>query len=399
MSGPTWRPGRLAESALRLCFAAGGLVLALASLAWAVQRWRAWAGAAEASGPPAVVFHAVLMSLGFFPLFFAGFAATSVARWLGRPPLPSGALAPTVALALIGAAGLGLAWVGPSSWAAGVAGASLLAMTLGWLAWLVRLAGLWRDAGAQRGGHAAALVASAGAGVALMAAATAAAWTGDWGRLMALARAAAWGFVGTSFLAAGHRMVPFLSGLPAPLGHAAWPLPLAVLTALAIQAAAALGFDAGAAGAWLSAGVGAALVTLAATWAVVQKLRARMLAMLFAGFLWLGLALMLAGAQRFWPALAGARGLHAFTMGFMGSIMLAMLSRMSAMQVGVNVVVDAWLWRLFLLLQLAVACRVAGAASSTWLALAATLWAGVWCAWLARYGRWLGLARGDVDRP
>ncbi len=382
---------------MRLCFAAGGLVLALASLAWAVERWRVRAGAAEPSGPPAVVFHAVWMSLGFFPLFFAGFASTSVARWLGRPPLPARALAPTVALALIGAAGLGLAWAGPSSWAAGVAGASLLAMTLGWLAWLLRLAGLWRAAEAQRGGHAVALVASAGVGVALMTAATAAAWAGDWGRLLALARAAAWGFVGTSFLAAGHRMVPFLSGLPTPLGHAAWPLPLAVLTALAIQVAAAFGFDAGTAGAWLSVGVGAVLLALAATWAIVQRLRARMLAMLFAGFLWLGLALLLAGAQRLWPVLEGARGLHAFSMGFMGSTMLAMLSRVAAMQVGVNVVVDTWLWRLFLLLQLAVVCRIAGAASSTWLAWAATLWAGVWCLWLARYGRWLGLARGDVD--
>ena len=52
MSAPRWQPRRLGESAVRLCFVAGALVLALASLWWAWWRWRQWAGAAAGPGLP-----------------------------------------------------------------------------------------------------------------------------------------------------------------------------------------------------------------------------------------------------------------------------------------------------------------------------------------------------------
>jgi len=386
MAASGWRLGRLGESAVRLCFAAGAAVLALASLWWALLHWRLWAGgAAEAEvGLPAVVAHAALMGLGFFPLFFAGFMATTGAQWLGRPPPPVRWLWPGVGLALAGALTLWAAWAGPAAWAASLAGLGLTAMALAWSAWLLVFARLcWLG---TRRRHAIGLLVSALLGALALWWAAGAAWAGDWGRLLAVARAAVWGFAGASFLAAGHRMVPFLSASPSrrwPVGVVLpFVLPFMLLLALGVQALAALGLNLGIWGRGFSLGAGVALLALALAWARVQSLRPRLLAMLFAGFVWLGLTLVLAGWQ------GGALGLHAFAMGFMGSTMLAMLSRVAAMQAGVHVVADRLLWRLFLLLQLAVVCRLAGS-----LALAATLWAGVWLAWALRYGRWLGLPK------
>ncbi len=383
-----WQLGRLGESAVRLCFAAGAAVLVLASLWWALLRWRLWAGGAVESGLPAVVLHAVLMSLCFFPLFFAGFMATTGLQWLGSPSVPARRLWPGVGLAFIGVLALLAAWAGPAAWAAPLAGLALTALALAWSGWLLIFARLWL--GAAERGHAAGLLASALLGGLALWWAVGAAWAGEWDLLLGIARAAVWGFVGTTFLAAGHRMVPFLSGSPSRRWHAGGLLPLAVLLALGVQALAALGLNLDPWGARLNLVTGGALLVLALAWALVQSLRPKLLAMLFAGFAWLGLALLLAGLG------SGTLGLHAFAMGFMGSTMLAMLSRFAALQVGVHVVVDALLWRLFLILQVAIVCRLVGAGSMALLALAATLWAGVWLTWGLRYGRWMGVSKGEV---
>ena len=80
--------------------------------------------------------------------------------------------------------------------------------------------------------------------------------------------------------------------------------------------------------------IGAALVLLwlAVAWGLIQSLRIRLLAMLHLGFLWLGLALLLGGLSHLLAAFIGQAvlplaPLHALTMGCLGSLMLAMVTR------------------------------------------------------------------------
>jgi uncharacterized protein involved in response to NO len=93
---------------------------------------------------------------------------------------------------------------------------------------------------------------------------------------------------------------------------------------------------------------------------------------------------------------AADAALHAYALGFLGTLLLAMASRVTCGQAGRAVVADRFLWVLFLLLQAAVLARVAWSlwpAGAAWLLPAAAgAWAVVALGWLLRYGRWLGQA-------
>ena len=153
---------------------------------------------------------------------------------------------------------------------------------------------------------------------------------------------------------------------------------------------------------------GACLVALAVRWGLLQSLRIRLLAMLHVGFTWLGLGLILSGVSRWLGAAADSTGvlglapLHAYTMGFLGSTMFAMVTRVSSGHGGRTVAADDFIWRLFWVLQLAIVSRVAAstiAGPSSWsvalLVSAAVGWAGVSLAWSLRYGTWFGTPRPD----
>jgi uncharacterized protein involved in response to NO len=157
----------------------------------------------------------------------------------------------------------------------------------------------------------------------------------------------------------------------------------------------------------LAAGLGC--IALAVRWGLVQSLRIRLLAMLHIGFTWLGVALVLYGIAHAIEAAGGpeaALGLapmHAYTMGFLASTMLAMVTRVSCGHGGRVLAADGFIWRLFWLLQLAILARLLGAVlmqvDGLWalaLILAAALgWAIVCSAWGVRYGHWFGTPRPD----
>jgi uncharacterized protein involved in response to NO len=154
---------------------------------------------------------------------------------------------------------------------------------------------------------------------------------------------------------------------------------------------------------------GICLVVLAVLWALVRNLRVRLLAMLHAGFTWLGVALLLAGlshamaAATHGAASLGLAPLHAYTVGFLGSTLFAMVTRVTCGHGGRAVVADDFVWRLIGLLQLIVLARLAAAwpfgLSARVIAMlmlgAAVGWAALCTCWALRYGRWFGTPRVD----
>ena len=133
-----------------------------------------------------------------------------------------------------------------------------------------------------------------------------------------------------------------------------------------------------------------------------------MLAMLHAGFVWLGLAFVLNAISHTLMALSsdqlslGLAPLHAMTMGYLGATMFAMTTRVSSGHGGRPVAADSPAWVLYWILQFAVALRVFAA---LWPALATSLtlvaifsWVFATTGWSIRYGRWFGQPRAD-GRP
>jgi len=204
---------------------------------------------------------------------------------------------------------------------------------------------------------------------------------------LALVHTALWGFIVATYVAVAHRMIPFFTSGVLPMieiWRPFWVLWLmlgaAVLELISVWLLVA-GW--GEATAWrvvrgaLELAAGGVLVWLAWVWGLVQSLKFRLLAMLHLGFLWFGLSLILSGSSQWLLAAGGVPtlglgALHALTMGFLGSILLAMVTRVSCGHSGRALVADATVWGLFWILQVAVVLRIAGAlpwVGGIWLAL------------------------------
>lgn len=407
-------PGWLLAAPHRLAFAAGVSALILIALWWAGVGLASWLGQAPVAGLPTRLSHGLLMSFGFMPFFFAGFLFTAGPRWLDQPSVPVARLVLPLSLLWIGVLLLLAAAMLPT-WhiASGLGAVALALMTLGWGLLSLRFAALLRTSQAEGRLHARLIaVACTFGGLTLAAACVALARQAGWAALAA-ANAALWGFVGVVFVTVAHRIIPFFAE-PRRHDPAAPPWMLAGLLAILLaQALLAItapwrGTPTGTAltaQATVEAVAGLALLARARHWARVQSLKPRMLAMLFGGFVWLGLALTLAavshGLEAAGAGTLGLAPLHAYTMGFLGSTMLAMVGRIAAGHGGRAVAADGWLWALFGLLQGTVLVRLAAAAGApdgAGIALAAVMWALVALGWGGRMLGWFLRPRPD-GRP
>ncbi|MGY4829087.1 NnrS family protein [Sphaerotilaceae bacterium SBD11-9] len=400
---PGWQLRRLLAAPHRLCFFAGALMFALSGVWWAaalLARGFTW------QVPPGMA-HGWLMGGGFMPMFFAGFLFTAGPRWLQHPPVSALSLRVPVALHLVGW-GLFMAGCHLSALAA-AAGMALAATGYGLVSW--RFGRMLHASRATDTLHARLLLAACamGSGLLLMAAAGLA--TGRPQVAQAALHASLWAANALAFVSAVHRMLPFF-GDAAP---DAWVpegtlrlLVAAVLVQALIAAAELLGGPLPIGLVGLQALGEAALAGLLLQLAWRSRRRPspslRLLAMLHLGFTWLGLAFALGAvshAMRCWGDAAGLglAPVHALSAGFMGSTLFAMVGRVSAGHSGRAVAADALLWRLFWLLQLAVASRVVAAlweaAAGVLLPAAALAWAVASTAWALRYGRWYGTPRAD----
>ncbi len=415
MARERWQARWLLASPHRLGFFAAACLLASSALwwlAWMLSRHVlgvAWPWAVS----PALA-HGLWFSFGFMPLFFTGFVFTAGPKWLRLPPVDARSLVPAVASMVAG-------------WALFVAGVhtqplhaafGLVVVAMAWLAILRRLARLLRAGTEGDRTHLRVILGAGGVGaLALLATAACLVFDREDAARAAL-QAGLWGFIAPVFVAAAHRLVPFFGDSASPrlaawwpqwllwtligLCLAQWPFALADLwwwPQPAAWRALQIAVD----------GAGALLVAaLCWRWARVQGLRTRMVTMLYLGFAWLGLCFALSALSQalLWTS-QGTRALglaapHAFTMGFLGSTMLAMSTRVASGQAGRSLAADGPAWAMFLVLQLAVLLRVGAAlwaAVEPWLLIAAALaWAGAVGAWALRYGAWFGRPRGD-GRP
>jgi uncharacterized protein involved in response to NO len=127
--------------------------------------------------------------------------------------------------------------------------------------------------------------------------------------------------------------------------------------------------------------------------------------MLHLGFFWLGVSFTLGGVSHVLMSTSGGSlslglaPLHAFTMGFLGSLLLAMATRVACGHSGRPVQAGPWVWLMFWALQAAVLARVAAAlwpqAGTPLTLLAAQFWLGAMGAWALKHAPWFGRPRVD----
>jgi uncharacterized protein involved in response to NO len=375
----------------RVMFFAGALQTLLAMAFWAFDLGARYAGLyPPAAWPvPAMWLHAALMIYGVFSFFIFGFLMTALPKWVGMGPLSQRQYVPAFFLLTAGWATFyaGLA-VSETLLAAGLA-----VVALGWACGWWPLFAAVRTSINDYKGHAWAVLAAlaAGAAGALLYAAGLAGANGAW--VQAASEVGLWLFLVPVFFTVTHRMLPFFSG-SVVRGYVEYRSMLPfwiVLACCALHAVA--GIASLRAWLWPADLVGAATVFwLSWRWQIHKVFVSHLLAMHHSAQLWLGVALLLFAVQGACEMAAPGSGwggrapLHALTVGYFGSILLGMATRVTLGHSGRLISSDVWAWRLFWLFQGVVVLRLAG----EWIVLpgAANL---IWLSalgWLAVFGMW-----------
>jgi uncharacterized protein involved in response to NO len=393
-----WRWRRLLDSPHRLGFFLAMLVLVASALWWAtvqLQRTGLLPPRAMAVSPSLV--HAAVMTFGFFPLFFGGFLFTAGPRWLHVPGPGGRELLPGFAAQ----AGGWVTWLAAAQVhrllavaALAVAAAGLLRTTF--LFWRLIVASPNEDRV-----HPVVIGCALAFGTACLAGIALSLLANDDAIARGLVLSALWGCVAIVFVAAGHRMIPFFHPAPGSLldERGDWAQ-LALLAGTASFEAASV---------WLHAmvpwwallqaivelAVGAVLLWGAVAWSFARPLHNRLLRMMHTGLVWIATGFAMQGGSSLLARVTGAAllplaSLHAFAMGGLGTLMIAMVTRVSAAHANQPVAAENVVWSIFWLLQAATVLRIAatvpGAPSQPLLTAAAVTWAGLMTAWAVRYG-------------
>lgn len=409
-----WHPRWLLAAPHRLAFFAGALMLAISAVWWAAMLLLRHAGVEPAWAVAPPLAHSLLMGYGFMPLFFVGFLFTAGPKWLQVQGPDAPALQAPVA-AMLGGWAL---FVGGVHWHAVLAACGLALVAGGWSVLSAKFVALVRASPVADRTHAR-FIALACVGAALVLWLAAAGVAANHASLVrAATQAGLWACIAVVYAAVAHRMIPFFTASALPSLDAWRPMALLwiFVCGLVFEApfAAAEAFwwplPAGMrwAQAMIEAPFSALLLWLAWRWGLAQSLKVRLLAMLHLGFLWLGIAYGLAAVSHVLMVATdgqvslGLAPMHALTMGFLGSTLIAMATRVSCGHGGRTLAADDFVWRLFWLLQIAVSLRLVAAlwlaVSGPVLPLAALAWAGCVVAWALRYGSWYLRPRID-GRP
>ena len=397
-------PAVLASAPHRLLFLAGAVAVLLGMLWWALElTWMRFGlhGWPQPSIPPGWA-HAMLLQYGMFPLFMFGFLLTVFPRWLSQPALPRARYVP-VAGAVFGGyvlANLGLLdlpWL--------LKGGFIL-MLAGYLSGLYTLAQVFR-ASRERNDHARSCLLALGLGTLGLVAFLAYLFGGPDACATLAIKLGTFGLLLPIFFSVVHRMLPFFSGNVAR-GYVVirprWSLPLVWLLLLAhllLDWRGALGWL------WL-VDIPLALVFgwHALAWQPWKAMRPGVLAVLHLAFVWLPLAFVLYAVQDVIYAasgrlLLGRAPLHALAIGFFGSMLVAMVTRVTQGHSGRPLQMGAVAWLCFGLLQLVALLRIRaelGGDAYLWLVIAAYGWLLAFLPWVLR-SAWIWLTPRADGKP
>ena len=377
---------RLFATPHRAWFFAGLMLMLLNSLYWTLQLL--WPGfLPQAILPPGWV-HAWFMLYGFLPFLMFGFLMTTFPAWMGQPAMTRVAyLGP---LAAMSAAWLAIAMGLFLSKFLAMAGTCLFVGAWAWALWGLTSTMINADKSVI---HARVTLVGLVLGLAGATLAVPLVANNDWRFFYAGTRIAVWGFMLPVFIAVGHRMIPFFTRCidpDQPLYRPQWALWLQLLGCLLHLWLELRHFYQ-----WLFL-VDLPLMALAllhtVKWWPRLRQRNALLLTLHIGHAWLALALALYSIQSlvFWQTgefVLGRAPVHALGMGFAGSMLLAMVTRVSQGHSGRALVMPPVAQLAFAGIQLACVLRIANELGGHSMNQAAVLiWLLCLLPWIVRNG-------------
>ena len=398
-------PRLLAAAPHRPLFLAGTIVVLLNMAWWAVELTSMRFGLTGWPQPtiPAAYGHGMLIQYGLFPLFMFGFLLTTFPRWLGCPSLPAKRYLPVAGcifggyvLANVGL--LHLAWLLKLGFALMLVGYGVGVWTLG---------GVLRASVAERKGHARSALTALCLGmlglVIFLAylfgapdeCATLAIKIGTFGLLLPI------------YFTVMHRMLPFFTGgivKGYPVIRPGWSMPV-VWVLLLVHLVLAWRNELG----WLYlVDVPLALVFAwhSLTWRPWKAMHPGILAVLHLAFAWLPVAFVLFAIQDVVYAssgqfILGRAPLHALGIGFFGSMLVAMVTRVTQGHSGRPMQFGKVAWLCFGLLQVVALLRIRaelGGDRYLWLVIAAYGWLLAFLPWVLR-SAWIYLTPRADGKP
>jgi uncharacterized protein involved in response to NO len=334
--------------------------------------------------------HAIVMQYQVLPPFMFGFLLTVFPRWLGLEALPRARYVP-VGLGLFGGQLLTLAGL------CGAPGLVPAGIALGFAGWTfglgVLLSLLLREH--EPNWHARSCAAALLLGWVGLALVLAYLWTGNARLMFAAIKFGGFGLLLPVYFTVNHRMTPFFAGCVFPTYRAWRPLWTLGLFWLLVLGHLGLELVHGYAWLWL---VDAPLAALAALllwrwWPRrMDKPMPGILRVLFLGFAWLPVAFALYAAQSAWFASTGAwvaarAPAHALFVGYFGSLLVAMVTRVTQGHAGRLLELGTTAVFAFALVQLATLLRLAaelGADAGAWQVAAGATWLVAFLPWVLR---------------
>ena len=391
-AAPSLSPGLLAKAPHRLMFFVGSSNVLLAMLWWAA--WLASARWPALRMPQPEVYaswlHAFVMQYQMLASFVFGFLVTVFPRWMGLRDIERWHYVP-VGLGLLG--GQVATLLGAIGWDAGIV-VGLLMTLAGWITGIVTLAPLlWREKGTTW--HARSCFAALALGLLGLIGWTVFVLGGTPAWAFASIKLGTFGFLLPMYVSVAHRMFPFFAGNVVP-GYQPWR-PLWILAAFWALVLTHLVLELLHAYAWLWT-ADLLLLALSATlfafwWPTGRK--PALLTVLFIGLGWLPVAFILYSSQSLVYLLTGAFTLgrapaHALFVGFFGSVLVAMVTRVTQGHSGRALVMPKAAWFAFVAIQLVTVTRIAAefaADGMRWQVIAAVGWLVALAPWVARIGR------------
>lgn len=397
-------PGLFASAPHRMMFFAGATAVIVSMLWWACWLGASWSGHAFPLAPlPPGWAHAAFAQYGMLPPFIFGFLLTVFPRWMGQPALQRRHYVP-VFVGMFG--GYLLAHVG----LLGLKPVLLLGigmMLMGWMAALLALGGvLLRARG--KDAHALSCFAALVLGFIGLLCFAAFALGASAGFATFAIKAGSFFLLIPIYFTVCHRMVPFFSANVVGPGYRLfkprWSLPL-----LWVLLAGHLLLDMGnqLALLWL---VDLPLAVLFLVhwigWQPWKCMKPGLLAALYLAFSWLVVAFVLYALQSvllfFDQGFHFARApVHALTVGFFGSMLVAMVTRVTQGHSGRPLQMGWVPWLTFVLLQIVALARLYAEItpeSARWLVIAAFGWLLAFLPWVLR-SVWIFLTPRVDGRP
>jgi uncharacterized protein involved in response to NO len=383
-------PALLASAPHRMMFFAGTSAVVVSMLWWACFLGAGYFGHAFPAAPvPAGWAHAVFTQYGMLAPFIFGFLLTVFPRWMGQPALQRRQYVPVFAGMFGGylLAHAGLLAMKPLL----LAGIAL--MLGGWIAGLVALGGVLARNGAKDR-HALSCFVALVLGACGLAAFGAFALGAPWQLAFVSMKFGTFALLLPIYFTVCHRMVPFFSASVVGPGYRIfrpwWSLPLLWLLLLVH-----LALDLSHRQDWLwlaDAPLALLFLTHWIGWQPWKCLKPGLLAVLHIACLWLPVAFTLYAAQSLLAFLdhgflLGRAPVHALTVGFFGSMLVAMVTRVTQGHSGRPLQMGRIPWLAFSLLQLVAIVRIhaeTSADAALWLVVAAFGWLVAFLPWVVR---------------